>query len=156
MEAAPKPDNEPQRLAALQGYEVLDTPPEPAFDRITALLALLLDMPVTLVSLVDADRQWFKSRVGMPIVETPRALAFCGYTILSDALFVVEDTHLDQRFHDHPMVTERPGLRFYAGAPLVTPEGLRIGSLCAIDNRPRQLTEREQQIISTLAGVVSD
>lgn len=156
MRPAPRPDNELQRLAALQDYEILDTPPEPAFDRITRLLALLLDMPVALVSLIDADRQWFKSQVGIAITETPRDLAICSYTILGDGLLVVEDTRLDQRFHDHPMVSERPGLRFYAGAPLTNPEGLRIGSLCAVDHRPRQLAEHERQILATLAAVASD
>lgn len=156
MIPAPMPANEQQRLAALRAYDILDTPPEEAFDRITELLALLLDTPVALVSFVDADRQWFKSRVGTADTETPRQLAFCGYTILSDDAFIVEDTHLDRRFLDHPLVTEVPGLRFYAGAPLTSHDGLRIGSLCTIDSRPRHLSDRERRILQTLARIASD
>ncbi len=127
----PLPPDEAERLAALRRYEILDTPPEEAFDRLARLAAQLLGVPVALVSLVDADRQWFKSRRGLDLGETPRRVAFCAHTILADEVLVVEDARADPRFARNPLVADPAGVRFYAGAPVTTPDGYRIGSAVA-------------------------
>lgn len=153
---APIPADDDERVAALRRYEILDTAPEAAFDRITSLLALLLDVPTALVNLIDADRQFVKSQVGTGCHDVPRDLAFCGHTILSDECLVVEDARADARFAEHPAVGTEPGLRFYAGAPLLSQDGYRIGSLCAVDQTPRRLSPRELRILMILAQVTSD
>jgi len=142
------------RLAALREYGVLDTPPEPAFDRITELAAELFDAPIALVSLVDAERQWFKSTVGLETAETPREHAFCDHTIRTDEVMVVPDAQADGRFRDNPLVVGEPGIRFYAGAPLTTPGGHRLGSLCIIDRRPRVLDDVGRRRLAFLANIV--
>jgi signal transduction histidine kinase len=134
---APIPDNETHRLAALQRYCVLDTPAEPAFDRLVLVAQHLLKVPTVLVSLVDADRQWFKARVGMNATQTPRDTSFCGHAVYLNAVLIVPDATKDERFADNPLVTGDLGLRFYAGAPLITADGHALGSLCAIDYVPR-------------------
>lgn len=154
--SAPKPANELDRLAALRRYMLLDTVPEPEFDRITALAARLFDVPISLVSLVDADRQWFKSCIGISATETDRDVAFCAYALLDRDPLVVPDTLEDPRFADNPFVTGEPMVRFYAGAPLLTPEGFALGTLCLIDRRPRQLSRAEIEVLRGLAGVVVD
>lgn len=154
MPAARTPLDERERLAALAAFEVLDTGAEASFDAITELVASMLDVPIALVSLVDADRQWFKSRVGIDVAETPRDVAFCAHAILSDELLVVEDAVADPRFSDNPLVRDGLRIRFYAGAPLCVGEGLRIGTLCAIDQRPRQLGPRERKQLHLLARQV--
>ncbi|MGA0605377.1 GAF domain-containing sensor histidine kinase [Phenylobacterium sp. VNQ135] len=147
--------SEPARLQALREYGVLDTPPEAAFDRITELAAELFDAPIALVSLVDADRQWFKSAIGLPVSETPRAYAFCDHTIRTDEVMVVPDATADDRFRDNPLVLDDPLIRFYAGAPLTLPSGLRIGSLCVIDRQPRPpLSEKDRRRLAILAAAV--
>ncbi len=144
------------RLAALHAHGVLDTPPEAAFDRITELAAELFDAPIALVSLVDAERQWFKSAVGLAVRETPREYAFCDHTIRSDEVMVVADAAHDDRFRDNPLVTGDPGVRFYAGAPLTLPSGARLGSLCIIDREPRpDLDARDRRRLAVLAAAVT-
>ena len=157
MSAPPLPPDEDQRLRALRDYEVLDSPPEAAFERITALAARLLGVPVALVSLVDAKRQWSKSAHGLEVRELPREVSFCAHAILSDDLLIVPDATRDPRFAENPLVTGPPGMRFYAGAPLLTPGGQhRIGTLCIIDFHPRGLDQAGQQTLRDLAAVVVD
>lgn len=151
MPAARIPIHEPERLAALEAYALLDTPAERRFDDITRLLASLCDVPIALVSLVDAQRQWFKSRVGLDVSETPRDMAFCAHAILSDELLIVEDAREDPRFADNPLVLEGLKIRFYAGAPLTVAGGQRIGTLCAIDQQPRQLAAKQREQLGLLA-----
>ena len=117
------PVNEAKRLEALFEYRVLDTAPESNFDELTELIARVLDVPIALVSLIDEKRQWFKSHHGLDASETPREYAFCGHAILDDELFVIEDSHIDERFKDNPLVTGDPHVRFYAGMPLITRDG---------------------------------
>lgn len=156
MQSAPLPDNEEERLNRLALYQILDTPPEDAFDRITRIVAETIGVPIALVSLVDRDRQWFKSRRGLDAMETPREVAFCAHAILGDDLFVVEDATKDARFCDNPLVENDPSIRFYAGAPLTSAQGFNLGTLCAIDTKPRQLTENERHLLSDLATLVVD
>ena len=153
----PIPFEESQRLAALYGYDILDSPAEPAFDHITRLAAERFAVPTALISFVDPLRQWFKSRVGLAVSETPREISFCGHAILQNDVMQVADATQDPRFADNPLVTEPPHIRFYAGAPLITPGGLRLGSLCLIDYRPRPcLSEAEQEVLAGLAAMVID
>ncbi|WP_247894365.1 bifunctional diguanylate cyclase/phosphodiesterase [Azospirillum sp. B510] len=152
--APPIPAREAERLAALQRYELLDTPAEPAFDQITRLAAKLLKVPVALISLVDHDRQWFKSRIGLPVRETPREHAFCAHALASDALFVVGDARRDDRFAGNPLVTGDPNIRFYAGAPLRTADGLALGTICVMDDQPRPaLTPEEEEALRDLSAM---
>ncbi len=142
--------NEQARLASLHSYDVLDTPPEAEFDDFTRLASQICGTPIALISLVDAGRQWFKSRVGLDIGETPRELAFCAYTVLGDNIFEVPDTLKDERFADHPLVTGAPDIRFYAGAPLHASDGSNIGSVCVIDHVPHHLTDGQRDALTTL------
>jgi signal transduction histidine kinase len=139
------------RLAALRDYRVLDTPPEAAFDSITELAAQLFGAPIALVSLVDETRQWFKSRVGLGPTETPREVAFCDHAIRQDRPFVVTDAAADERFRDNPLVTSDPGVRFYCGVPLRTPEGHGLGTLCIIDRVPREMSADQLHTLQKLA-----
>ncbi|MEQ9643214.1 MAG: diguanylate cyclase [Alphaproteobacteria bacterium] len=156
MSAPPLPSNESARLACLRDYRVLDTAPEEAFDRVTRLAAGILGVPISLVSLVDADRQWFKSRVGLDATETPRDFAFCAHAICDHEVMEVPDARRDDRFCDNPLVTGAPHIRFYAGAPLETADGHRLGTLCAIDTEPRQLDSDQKQQLHDLASIVID
>lgn len=148
--------DEAERLAALRRYEILDTPPEPAFDRIVRLASHVLGAPISLVSLIDESRQWFKARRGIDTSQTPRSMAFCAHAILSDDVLVVPDARADRRFADNPLVTGDPNIRFYAGAPLRTPEGHRLGTLCVIDRRPRDLDDEKRGLLADLSSLVVD
>lgn len=150
----PLPQDEALRLDALQRYAILDTPPDPGFDRITRLAAKLLRVPIALISLVAEDRQWFKSHLGLDIRETPRAVAFCAHTILQDAPLVVRDATTDPRFAENPLVTGAEALRFYAGAPLKSKEGYNLGTLSVLDRTPREPTPDELELLQDLAGMV--
>ncbi|MGG5824613.1 ATP-binding protein [Aeromonas salmonicida] len=145
------PLNESGRLAALLAFELLDTPAEAMFDNITMLAAQICNTPIALISLVDAERQWFKSRVGLSVSETPRELAFCAHAINDDELFEIENALLDPRFRDNPLVTSDPDIRFYAGMPLSDGHGHNLGTLCVIDRQPRQLNEQQRQSLKLLA-----
>jgi PAS domain S-box-containing protein len=147
----PTPRNEPSRLAALLAFEVLDTPAEQMFDTITALAAQICGTPIALISLIDAERQWFKSRVGLDASETPREIAFCAHAINGDSLFEVDDTLLDPRFCANPLVTGDPDIRFYAGIPLSDGQGHNLGTLCVIDRQPRHLNDEQRHALSLLA-----
>lgn len=148
--------HEPARIAALNRYSVLDTPPEEGFDRITRLVSEWLDVPISLVTLIDEGRQWFKSCVGLELMETDLEQSFCVHNMQEGVLMVIEDATLDPRFSDNPLVTGEPGIRFYAGAPLVSPDGHVLGSLCAIDTRPRVADEMNLEVLHDLASLVVD
>ena len=147
------PPDEEARLDALHAMRLLDTPPEERFDRLTRLASRVFDVPYALVSLVDSDRQWFKSCAGELPPEAPRRVSFCGHAILGDGLFVVPDTLRDERFADNPMVVGGPQVRFYAGCPLHAPDGSKIGSFCVLDNRPRQFSEADAALLRDLAAI---
>ncbi|XHX78645.1 MAG: GAF domain-containing protein [Stenomitos frigidus ULC029] len=147
-------DAESARLNALYQYHVLDTPPAPSLDELTALAAEVCQTPIALISLVDAERQWFKSRVGTAVTETPRSVAFCAHAIQQTAGFVVKDALADQRFAHNPLVTQDPKIRFYAGMPLVTAEGYALGTLCVIDYEPRDLSQKQLRGLETLSRQV--
>lgn len=152
----PVPENESERVAALKSYQVLDTLPEQDYDAITRLASYICETPVALVSLIDADRQWFKSRVGFDLSEVPRSDAFCRYTILGDDIMEIPDTLEDELFANNIFVTGEPRVRFYAGAPLIDNQGFRLGSLCVIDSIPHKLTSEQRDALQTLArGVIS-
>ena len=147
---------EERRLAALHSYDILDTPPEPQFDRIARIAAELLQMPISLITLIDSSRQWFKAKHGLDTIESPRSAAFCNHAIEGHDVMVVENALNDQRFADNPFVTAAPNIRFYAGAPLRNKQGYNLGTLCVIDQKPRNLSEQQQHILEDLAAIVVD
>lgn len=152
---APFPINEADRLSALREYDVLDTLPEQEYQDIVQLAALICGTPIALVSLVDADRQWFKAKVGIDASQTSRESAFCAHALLEpDNLFIVNDTRKDARFADNPLVTAGPNIHFYAGAPLKTNEGHVLGTLCVVDTKPRELTPVQQEALFALSRQV--
>ncbi len=155
MTAAALPPDESERLALLQALDLLDTSAEPIFDRLTRLVASTLQVPIALISLVDSNRQWFKSRVGLSVSETPREFAFCAHAILQDGPMVVGDATQDERFADNPLVTGDPMIRFYAGVPILTRAGKALGTLCAIDSKPRILRQDEIETLIDLADLAS-
>ncbi len=151
-----KPEDEFARVTELQNLRVLDTPPEERFDRVTRIAQRMFGVNIALVSLIDHDRQWFKSRQGLDAVQTPRDISFCGHAILSDEVLVVQDTGVDPRFADNPLVTGPLGIRFYAGMPLKGPNGYRIGTLCLIDKKPRTFSAEDAAALADLAAIVAD
>jgi len=151
---APIPTDDERRLQALREMLILDTPPEERFDRVVRFAAEEFDMPIVLVSLVDEKRQWFKARVGLDACETDRESSFCGHAIAQPQVMVVEDSHLDERFHDNPLVTGDPHVRFYAGATLQLPGGEIVGTLCMIDQKPRTLDDMDLAIFRSLRDLV--
>jgi len=156
MTAASLPPDEARRLKVLLDLNLLDSPPDERFDRITRLAARLFAVPTALVSLVDAERQWFKSRVGMTAIETPRSESFCAHTILQDDVLVVRDACADERFADYPAVKGDCPVRFYAGSPIDMGDGMRIGTLCIVDSQPREFGEEERRMLRDLAGIVAN
>ena len=143
--------DENARLAALRRYKVLDTPPEQIYDDVTALASLICGTPISLVTMLDADRQWFKAATGTDLKETPRSLSFCAHTIPTATTLVVKDAQKDPRFMTNPAVTGPPGIRFYAGAPIVEPDGHVLGTVCVIDTTPHSITPIQVAALEALA-----
>jgi len=155
MPGAPLPIDESRRLAALRACDILDTAPERAFDELVSLAVQLTGAPIALIGLLDESRQWFKAKVGLEVPWIPRDQALCAYVILEHTPLIVDDASRDQRFSDNPLVAGPPGIRFYAGFPLELSDGLRLGTLCAIDTQPRHLTDEQQAVLQTLAHQAS-
>ena len=151
---APLPTNEAERLAALKEYHILDTGTEQSYDDITILASHICDVPTAMISLVDETRQWFKSRVGLEQQQTSRDVAFCAHAILQNEPLIVRDATKDRRFADSALVTGEPHIQFYAGFPLINPEGLALGTLCVIDRQPRQLSAEQLKTMQALSRQV--
>jgi anti-sigma regulatory factor (Ser/Thr protein kinase) len=142
--------DEAGRLESLNQYRILDTEPEQAFDDLTLIASQICGTPIALISLVDEDRQWFKSRLGLEATETKRSISFCGHAIEQDGLFLVEDAAADERFRENPLVVGEPHIRFYAGMPLMSREGMALGTICVIDREPRTLSESQREGLAAL------
>lgn len=151
---APLPDNEAARLETLRQYEILDTEPEESFNDLTRLAAYICNTPVALISLVDSNRQWFKAKVGVEAKETSRDISFCAHAIMQDGPFIVRDALDDERFRSNPLVTSDPYIRFYAGSPLMSPEGFKIGTLCVVDRYPRELNSQQIAALKVLGNQI--
>ncbi len=150
----PVPTNELDRLRTLRAYKILDTNPEEHFDELTRLAALICGVPISLISLIDSDRQWFKSKFGLDVQETPRAQAFCTHAIMQPELFVVPDATKDERFANNPMVTGDLNIRFYAGEPLAARDGHVLGTLCVIDHVPHTLSDAQKEALKIVGQLV--
>jgi PAS domain S-box-containing protein len=147
--------NEDKRLKALHNYAILNSASEIKFDRLTELASIICNTPISLISLIDEHRQWFKSNVGLDVAETPREHSFCGHTIMGEQIFEVDDAMTDDRFKDNPLVTGNPNIRFYAGYPLIDPDGYALGSLCVIDRTPKLLTPEQKRALELLSAEVT-
>ncbi len=154
MQAPAQPDNETLRIETLRKFLILDTPPEMRFDNLTRAAASFFRVQIAVVSLVDVNRQWFKSICGLDATETPRDVSFCGHAILQNEVLVINDALIDERFFDNPLVTGDPKIRFYAGAPLTVSNGVNIGTLCLIDRNPREMSTVEIEMLADMAKVV--
>ncbi len=154
--AAPHPPDEADRVRALRDLDILDTDPEERFERITRLAQSMFKAPIAVVSLVDSERQWFKSVQGLDVRETSRDVAFCAHAILGDEVFVVPDATADERFAGNPLVVDDPAIRFYAGAPLVSEDGHALGTLCVIDTEPREWTDAQSRFLRSLADAAQE
>ncbi len=152
MKKAPIPKNEKERIKAVRKIKLLDTAPETRFDRITKLASRLLGTPISTLTLVDTNREWFKSVCGLSQNEGERAISFCGHAMLADGLFIIPDTKKDKRFADNPMVVGKPYIRFYAGVPIFSADGHRIGTFCVKDHRPRTLSKNDIELLKALAA----
>ena len=148
------PSNEAERLHALRTLNILDTSHEERFDRVTRMAKRMFNVSISLVSLIDEDRQWFKSKQGLEASETPRDISFCGHAINQDGLFIIPNAVEDERFHDNPLVTDAPHIRFYAGYTLKIRTGLNIGTLCLIDQKPREMDSEDQQLLEDLGAMI--
>lgn len=156
MLTASKPANETERIKALHDLQILDTPINPIFERITRLTKGIFKVPIVAISIIDRERQWFKSTQGINVCENDLNTSFCAHAILQNDLFIVQDSHKEPRFADNPMVTQEPYVRFYAGCPIHTTDGFNIGTLCIIDNQPRELSDDEKVQLKDLATLVQD
>ena len=148
------PLNESDRQLALERYNILDTLPEQEYDDLTQLAASICGTPIALISFIDRDRQWFKSRVGLDTLETPRDISFCGHAVANDAFLNVPDAIQDPRFADNPLVVNEPNIRFYAGVPLRTSDNFNLGTLCVIDSQPHDLTPQQIKQLEALGRLV--
>jgi diguanylate cyclase (GGDEF)-like protein len=148
------PNNEAERLHALKTLRVLDTSHEERFDRVTRMAKRMFGVSISLVSLIDEDRQWFKSKQGIEVAEMSRDISFCGHAINQDGLFIVPDARVDTRFYDNPLVTETPKIRFYAGCPLKIRDGVNIGTLCLLDQQPKEMGEEDQLLLKDLGAMI--
>jgi diguanylate cyclase (GGDEF)-like protein len=148
------PKNEAERLHALRALRILDTSYEERFDRITRMAKRMFSVSISLISLIDESRQWFKSRQGLDVIETSRDVSFCGHAINQDGLFIITDALIDERFFDNPLVTDAPNIRFYAGCPLKLRQGINIGTLCIIDSKPRVFDEEDQLLLKDLGTII--
>lgn len=155
MQSAPKPHNEQERLAALKKYNLLDSLPEQVYNDIARLASEICGTPMAMFSLIDSDRQWVKAKSGIDLVESPREVSFCAHVIINpNEPMVVEDARYDERFHDNPFTTQDPHIVFYAGIPIVDPQGNALGSLCVLDSRPRELSDQKLEALKALAKLV--
>ena len=151
---APAPTPDEARVAALEKYAILDTEPEQAFDDLTLLASYICKTPIALISLVDEKRQWFKSKIGLSVSETPREIAFCSTAIQHSEVMIVPDTLQDERFRNNPLVVSEPRIRFYAGAPLINQDGHALGTLCVVDRMPRELAPDQKEALQSLSRLV--
>jgi len=151
MKKAPIPNNEPKRLASLYALELLNTPPEERFDQLTRMAVKIFHVPISTLTLIDSNREWFKSCQGLSKTEGDRAISFCGHALVEDEILVIEDTKKDERFSDNPMVMGDPYIRFYAGVPVLGPDGKRIGVFCIKDTNPREFSKEDQDMLMGFA-----